>query len=135
MTKSYLELIQLKTYRERLEYLMLYGRVGEDTFGHSRYLNQAFYRSEEWKRLRNEIIIRDKGCDLGIDGMSIKNGIIHHINPITREDILNGDPCLVDKNNLVLVSRKSHDIIHYAFTLEGIEDSFAVREPNDTKLW
>lgn len=134
-TKSYLELIKLPTYKQRLEYLMLYGKVGEDTFGHSRYLNQALYNSREWKQLRNEIIIRDNGCDLGLEGMTINNGIIHHINPITKEDILERSPIVFDKNNLILVSRKSHDIIHYAFSLDGIDDTFAIREPNDTKLW
>lgn len=136
-TKSYLELIQFQLYLERLEYLMLYGRIGEDTFGHSRYINQAFYKSDEWKKVRNEVIIRDCGCDLGIEGLHIKNGIIHHINPITLDDILERRPCLFDKNNLILVSKKTHDIIHYAHSIEGIESVHepVIRMPNDTKLW
>lgn len=133
--KTYSELITFGTRLERLEYLMLFGRVGEDTFGHSRYLNQAFYKSDEWKQIRNKVIIRDNGCDLGLDGYQIKNGIIHHINPITREDILERRPCLFDLDNLILVSKKTHDIIHYAFSLDGIDDSIILREPNDTKLW
>ena len=136
MSKSYLELIQLPTRKERLEYLMLYGRVGEDTFGKNRYLNQALYRSREWKLFRNEIIIRDHGCDLGLDGYGIdKGGIIHHINPLTVEDILERRSCVFDKNNVILVSRTTHDIVHYAFTLEGIEDEIIERRPGDTKLW
>lgn len=137
MTKTYLELIQLKTRQERLEYLMLYGKVGEETFGGSRYLNQAFYKSKEWKTFRNDIILRDHGCDLGLENYQIdKFPIIHHINPITKEDIINRNPCVFDKNNVILVSRKTHDIIHYAFSLEGIETEEVIfREPNDTTLW
>lgn len=137
MIKTYLELIQLKTRQERLEYLMLYGKVGEETFGGRRYLNQAFYKSKEWKIFRNEIILRDNGCDLGLENYPIdKFPIIHHINPITKEDIINRNPCVFDKNNVILVSRKTHDIIHYAFSLEGIETEEVIfREPNDTTLW
>ncbi len=134
--KSYLELIQFETYQERLEYLMLYGVVGEETFGGSRYLNQALYRSPEWKAFRNEIIVRDLGCDLGIDGFIINSRpIIHHINPITKEDILNRAPCVFDRNNVILVSKRTHDIIHYSPKLETIQYEFATRRPNDTTLW
>ena len=134
--KTYLELIQLSTYEERLEYLMLYGKVGSDTFGSSRYLNQALYHSLGWHEFRNEIIARDKGCDLGIDGMYIdKHAIIHHINPISEEDILDRAPCVFDKNNVILVSHKTHNIIHYSPKLDTIMYEFANRRPNDTKLW
>ena len=146
--KSYSELILLPTFKERIEYLMLYGYVGQDTFGHSRYLNQALYKSPEWKAFRNKVIIRDGGCDLAMPGREIilldqknnkfktyERAIIHHINPITREDILNRSACLFDLNNVILVSKKTHDIIHYAFSLDGIDDTFAIREPNDTTLW
>ena len=116
---------------------MLYGKVGEETFGGSRYLNQAFYKSKEWKTFRNEIILRDHGCDLGLENYPVDRfAIIHHINPITKEDIINRNPCVFDKNNVILVSRKTHDIIHYAFSLEGIETEEVIfREPNDTTLW
>lgn len=135
-TKTYLELITLPTFKERLEYLMLYGKVGEDTFGHSRYLNQALYNSREWKELRHEIVIRDKGCDLAMEGYEIMTRpTIHHINPITKEDILNRAPCVFDRNNLVLVSKKTHDLIHYAFDTEGVDEPVIVRSPNDTLLW
>lgn len=134
--KSYLELIQLETFEERLEYLMLYGRIGEETFGSSRYLNQALYHSDEWSEFRNSIIRRDHGCDLGIDGMSIdKYATIHHINPITEEDILNRNPCVFDRNNVILVSDKTHKIIHYSPKLDKMLYEFADRRPNDTKLW
>ena len=137
MTKSYSELIKLPTYKERLEYLMLYGKVGTSTFGKERHLNQALYHSYSWNHdVRPKIIIRDNGCDLGVDGYLIMSKpIIHHINPITIEDILDRNPIVFDPENLILVSRRSHDIIHYAFTTEGIEDAPIVRTPNDTKLW
>lgn len=135
--KLYSELIELPTRKERLEYLMLYGKVGVETFGNNRYLNQKFYNSKEWKEFRNEIIIRDNGCDLALEGYDIINRLsfIHHLNPITEDDVINRTKKLFDKENVVLVTKKTHDIIHYAFSLDGIEDHFAVREPNDTKLW
>lgn len=134
--RTYLQLMELPSYKQRLEYLMLYGRVGDITFGGSRWLNQIFYKSKEWKVFRDEIIIRDNGCDLGIDGREIfERAIVHHINPITKEDVINRNPCVFDKNNVILVSDKTHNIIHYAFSLEGIEDEVIMRAPNDTKLW
>lgn len=134
--KSYLELIQLPTFEERLEYLMLYGSVGRETFGTNRYLNQALYHSLEWAEFRNSIIRRDKGCDLGIDGMYIdKYAIIHHINPIAEEDILNRNPCVFDRNNVILVSHRTHEIIHYSPKVDKMLYEFADRRPNDTKLW
>ena len=137
MTKTYLELMQLPTFKLRLEYLMLYGKVGDMTFGSSRWLNQIFYKSKEWKEFRNEIIIRDSGCDLAIQGRIIfEHAIVHHINPITRDDVINRNPCVFDKNNVILVSDKTHNIIHYAFSLDGIQDdTIILRAPNDTKLW
>ena len=134
--KSYLELIQLPSFEERLEYLMLYGSVGDETFGRSRYLNQALYHSEDWIIFRNEIIVRDGGCDLAIPGLDIyKYAIVHHINPISEEDILNRAPCVFDKNNVILVSSKTHNIIHYSPKVDKIFYEFADRRPNDTKLW
>lgn len=132
-----MELIQLKTYEERLEYLMLYGRIGTETFGKNRYLNQALYqRSQEWKDFRNRVIRRDLGCDLGIDGLYIdKYATVHHINPITDEDIINRAPCVFDMNNVILVSDKTHRIIHYSPKVDKMLYEFADRRPNDTKLW
>ena len=137
--KTYSELILLPTRIERLQYLMLYQRVGDATFGYDRYLNQMFYNSHEWKEeFRDKIIVRDKGFDLALPGYPLgdRPAFVHHLNPITKEDILNRSPMLFDEENVVLVSKKTHDIIHYAFSLEGIEmESFAIRRPNDTKLW
>ena len=113
-TKSYSELIKLETFEERFEYLKLNGRVGESTFGYDRYLNQLFYTTAEWKAARNLVIIRDNGCDLGIDDRIIGGRIfIHHIDPITKEDILNRHPKLFDPENLICVSKLTHDAIHY----------------------
>ena len=137
MIKTYSEMIKLPTYKERLEYLMLYGKIGSATFKDRRYLNQALYHSYDWRiDTRNKIIIRDGGCDLACEGYLIQERpIVHHINPITIEDILDRNPIVFDPENLVLVSRRTHDIIHYAFSTEGIEDTPIVRTPNDTKLW
>lgn len=135
--KTYSELITLPTYKQRLEYLLLYGKVGDMTFGSSRYLNQTLYKSDEWKEFREEIIIRDFGCDLGIRGRKIfEYATVHHINPITIDDVINRNPCVFDKDNVILVSDKTHKIIHYAFSLDGMEDDdIVVRKPNDTRLW
>lgn len=134
--KSYLELIELSSYEERLKYLMLNGSVGEETFGNNRYLNQALYHSIEWRDFRNEIIVRDMGCDLAIEGLYIPSrAIVHHINPITIDDVINRAPCVFDRNNVILVSKRTHDIIHYAPTLDNIALEFATRTPGDTKLW
>ena len=146
--KTYSELIKLPTRKERLLYLMLYGKVGEMTFGNERWLNQKFYKSKEWKEFRNDIIIRDKGCDLALEGydiMDIKmpNGktikvpcFVHHINPITIDDVINRSSKLFDLENVVLVTKKTHDIIHYAYKLDLCdEDRFARRTPGDTTLW
>ena len=138
-SKSYSELILLPTRIERIEYLMLYGKIGDKTFGKNRYLNQMLYRDSFWRdEVRPEIILRDNGCDLGLKGYEIPDGLdvfVHHINPITVEDILNRDPKVFDPENLITTVKKTHDIIHYAFTTEGLDDTPIVRRPNDTKLW
>lgn len=133
--KRYSELIELSTYKERFEYLKLQGIVGEDTFGYDRYLNQIFYKSPEWRRFRNDIILRDNGCDLGCEGYEI-NGIfiIHHINPITKKDILDRSSKLLDPDNVITTVDLTHKAIHYGdFQLlmtEPIE-----RTRGDTCLW
>lgn len=135
MTKSYLEMSEFQTFEERLEYLMLDGKVGEDTFGFDRYLNQALYRSKEWRSLREKIIIRDNGCDLGVEGYEINDRIlIHHINPITQQDILERDACIFDPNNLVSVSKRTHDAIHYSSSLI-VTNKPKIRTVNDTCPW
>lgn len=114
MIKTYTELIRMQTFQERFEYLKLDGSVGTETFGFDRYLNQIFYSSKEWKRLRNEIIVRDKGCDLACDGYEIQgNIIIHHMNPITPEDIINRNDDLLNPEYLISTVLNTHNAIHY----------------------
>lgn len=135
MNKTYEELVKLKTFKERYRYLKLSGRIGEETFGFNRYLNQVFYRSKEWKQFRNKIIIRDNGCDLGIDGMEIHSKIlIHHINPITKKDILERSELLMDENNVICVSHITHEAIHYGDE-SLLQDEYIPRRPNDTIPW
>lgn len=133
--KSYSELIKLKTFEERFQYLKLNGVVAEETFGSRRSLNQDFYRSKEWKSVRDKVILRDDGCDLSDPNHRIYGKIIvHHINPITAEDILNRDPILFDMDNLICITKATHDAIHY-----GSEDILVIepieRKPNDTIPW
>lgn len=114
--KCYSELILLPTFKERFEYLKLNGSVAIDTFGGSRYLNQALYMSAKWRELRKEIIFRDLGCDLGVDGYPIPNlkyAVLHHINPLTKEDLLEGRSCIFDPENLITTTRTTHTAIHY----------------------
>lgn len=133
--KSYSELMKLKTFEERFEYLKMGGKVGADTFGFDRYVNQAFYNSPEWKRTRNQVITRDNGCDLGVDGYELNSKIlIHHINPITMEQIVNRDPIIFDPDNLISVSHKTHNAIHYG-NVDQISKVPTERKPGDTKLW
>lgn len=134
-TKSYSELITLKTYEERFEYLKLDGSVGAETFGSARHLNQMFYSSDEWKAVRRDIIIRDNGCDLAISDRQMDRYIlIHHINPITKEDILNRDPKLFDPENLICVSKLTHDAIHYGSS-DILITTPVERTKNDTCPW
>lgn len=131
--KTYSELKSLKTYDERLRYLQTYSRIGEETFGHDRYINQEFYTSDLWKGIRNKIILRDEGCDLGLNGYDILDRvIIHHLNPITIDDILNLTPQAIDPEYLVCVSLDTHNAIHYGST---VAPSFIERRPNDTCPW
>lgn len=133
--RSYSELITLPTFKERYEYLKLNGIVGKETFGWDRYINQDFYHSEEWKSIRDYIIVRDNGCDLGVPGYEIHTKIyIHHMNPIDANDIIGYTDFLVDPEFLICTSFITHNAIHYG------KDSVlnyepVTREPNDTKLW
>lgn len=112
--RTYSELIALPTFEERFEYLKLSGQVGKDTFGHDRYLNQVFYSSYEWRRLRDEIIIRDNGCDLGIPDRIIHGKIyIHHLNPLGKDDILSRSEYLRNPEFLICTSFETHNAIHY----------------------
>lgn len=113
--KTYSELIQIPTFEERFKYLKLEGSVGEDTFGFQRYLNQKFYQSREWKRFRDSIIVRDLGCDLGVEGYEIYGSIyIHHINPLTIEDLqLRREESLMNPENSICTTFNTHNAIHY----------------------
>lgn len=136
MMKSYNELITIPTFEERFRYLKVYGVIGNQTFGYDRYLNQKLYNtSSEWKRVRDKVILRDNGCDLGCEGFEIYGKIIiHHINPITVEDIVTCNPCVFDLNNLISTSHNTHNAIHY-----GDEKSLIVapieRKQYDTCPW
>lgn len=133
--KTYKEMSRLETFEERFDYLKLNGSVGSDTFGFDRWLNQKFYRSKEWKRTRDQVIIRDNGCDLGIPGREIQGKIIiHHINPITVEDICDITEYLMNPNYLVCTSQNTHNAIHYGDANLLPKDP-VTRKPGDTKLW
>ena len=133
--KTYSELITIPTFEERFEYLQLKGSVGKDTFGYDRYLNQVLYRSPEWKRLRNKIIIRDNGCDLACYGYDIYDKVlIHHLNPITVEDALTRSRKVFDPDNLVCVSHSTHNAIHYG-AADLLVTGPIIRTKNDTCPW
>ena len=133
--RTYSELITIPTFEERFEYLQLKGSVGKDTFGYDRYLNQVLYRSPEWKRLRNQIIIRDDGCDLACDGYDVYGKVlIHHLNPITVEDILARSRKVFDPDNLVCVSHSTHNAIHYG-DMDLLATGPIIRTKNDTCPW
>ena len=137
MIKSYSELCKLKTYEERLRYLAIGNGVGEETFGVNRYLNQEFYRSRLWRQIRHEVIVRDDGCDMGLESEPIYGKpLIHHINPITMEDILDHSSLVTDLENLVTVSHVTHNAIHYGDVDGYLLGRFpADRKPNDTCPW
>lgn len=133
--KTYSELICLPSFEERFAYLKLAGSVGAETFGSNRYLNQILYTSPEWRRFRREVIIRDNGCDLGCEGFEIHGKIIiHHINPITLEDILERRLCVFDLENTICTSHNTHNAIHYSDEnqIDAIPEE---RCENDTCPW
>lgn len=133
--RTYNELMLLPTFEERFEYLKLSGRVGEETFGFDRWLNQKFYRSTEWKHIRDQVIIRDNGCDLGIEGREIYGKIlIHHMNPISKKDILERTDLLLNPMYLISVTKQTHDAIHYSDDSILMKDPI-VRSKNDTCPW
>lgn len=135
--KSYKELSRLPTFEERFEYLKLSGIVGDDTFGRERYLNQRFYNSPEWRRLRKKIIARDNGCDLGIPGREIPNGdmiYIHHMNPICALDIIDRTEYLSNPEYLITMSKSTHQALHYG-TADSVPHDPVERMPGDTCPW
>lgn len=133
--RTYSEMVLLPSFEERFRYLQLDGKVGEETFGYDRYMNQMFYRSGRWKSVRDQVIIRDNGCDLGIDGREIFDRVlIHHMNPLLPADIENETDFLLNPEYLVCVSGRTHNAIHYG------DESLLLRlprerKPNDTCPW
>lgn len=133
--RTYSELIRFSTFEERFRYLKLDGIVGEDTFGFDRYLNQAFYQSKTWKQIRDKVIVRDLGCDLGIEEREILGRIlIHHMNPITKEDILNRTELLMNPEFLICTTKRTHDAIHYG-DMNLLTTGPVMRTSHDTCPW
>lgn len=133
--RTYSELITFPTFEERYEYLRLKGRVGEETFGFDRYLNQVFYKSKEWRSIRDYVITRDNGCDLGMEGYEIYGQIlIHHMNPITKEDILQRRDVLLNPEYLITTVKNTHDAIHYG-DANLLVTAPIERRKNDTCPW
>ena len=135
MIRTYSELITFPTFEERYRYLRLEGKVGEDTFGFDRWLNQSFYKDREWRAIRDKVIIRDNGCDLGIPDHEIHSRIIvHHMNPITKDDILYRSAFLLNPEYLICTVKNTHDAIHYGD--EGLLIKVPIeRTRNDTCPW
>jgi hypothetical protein len=135
LIKSYSELRALSTFADRFRYLALAGQVGVETFGFDRYLNQAFYRSRQWKALRDEVFVRDNGCDLAIEGYEIHGRFyIHHMNPMTVDEVVDGDDRILDPEYLITVTHQTHNAIHYGDE-RAIPRQFEERRPGDTSLW
>ena len=135
ITRSYRELRRIEGFEERYEYLRLQGTVGSSTFGFDRYLNQRFYTSREWKQLRDHVIARDNGCDLGVDGYEIHSQIlVHHLNPIEARNLLAHDYVLLDPDNLITTTHSTHNAIHYG-DHNLLPRQHVDRKQGDTKLW
>ena len=134
--KTYEELKALKTFEDRFKYLEIGGHIGIESFGFNRYLNQNFYKSYEWQKIREKVILRDNGMDLGVEGYPIENRIvIHHINPITIDDVLDRNPDIFNPDYLICCSHQTHNALHYGD--EGYLGRFAIaeRRPDDTTPW
>lgn len=133
--RTYSELSRLHTFEDRFKYLALRGEVGNSTFGFDRYINQMFYRSAEWKNIRHAVILRDNGCDLGVDGYEIHDRLyVHHMNPMEVEDIVDGDPKSLDPEYLITTTHTTHNAIHYGDERQ-LPKPFVERRRGDTKLW
>lgn len=133
--RTYSEMIRNITFEDRYEYLKLSGHVGEATFGFDRWINQDFYRSREWKSVREEVIVRDNGCDLGVRGYEIHHGLlVHHINPIESGDIVHGDDWILNPEFLVTTCHDTHNAIHYG-DRSLLRKPFVPRRSGDTQLW
>lgn len=130
--RTYTELSEIDTFEERYRYLALRASVGEATFGHARDLNQSFYASTQWRRVRRHVIIRDNGCDLGVEGYEIHDRIyIHHMNPMTIENLVAGDPEVLDPEFLISTTHRTHNAIHYGDERQ-LPQLFVERTPGDT---
>lgn len=135
ITRSYSELIKLPTFEERFRYLKIDGKVGEDTFGFDRYLNQIFYKSDEWRRIRDTVILRDNGCDLAMKDWEIRGRVyVHHMNPITKQDILEHSAFLFDPEFLITTAHNTHNAIHYGDE-SLLPTGWTERTRNDTCPW
>lgn len=133
--RSYSEVRRLRTFEQRFEYLMLRGTVAAATFGFDRWMNQQFYTSREWHQVRDTVIVRDHGCDLGVRGMDIHVGVlVHHMNPMTIRDIENGETWILDPEYLITTSHRTHNAIHYG-NLNLLPQPVVARRPGDTSLW
>lgn len=135
MIRCYKDLSRLESFMERYQYLKIHGKVGEETFGLDRYINQSLYKSQRWKNIRSQVIIRDNGCDLGVDGHEIDRYIVvHHMNPITLEDIEEERDIVFDPEYLICCTSRTHQAIHFGD--EGLlPKDYVERRPNDTCLW
>lgn len=133
--RTYTELCRFDTFEDRFEYLRLHGAVGESTFGFDRHINQRFYKSREWMNARDFVIVRDDGCDLGIPDKPILQAIlIHHVNPMSVEDIVHGEDWIFDPNYLITTTKNTHNAIHYG-DASLLPKPFVARASGDTKLW
>lgn len=133
--RTYSELRRLPTFSERYEYLSLRGEVGNSTFGHNRFLNQSFYKSREWRQIRNVVIARDFGLDLGCEGRDIHEGIVvHHMNPMLPDDIIGSSADILNPEYLITTCHDTHNAIHYGAN-EPVIPTVIERRPGDTKLW
>lgn len=133
--RTYSELRRIETFEERFQYLALHGEVGRATYGFDRYINQQFYTSRQWRQVRQQVIARDYGLDLGVAGYEIYDQIlIHHMNPILAEDIMHGDPSILDPEFLITTTHRTHNAIHYGDERQ-LPRQLVPRQPGDTKLW
>lgn len=133
--RTYSDLIKLPTFEQRFNYLKLRGVVGLETFGHDRYMNQRFYTSKQWRDIRDHVIARDEGKDLALPGYEIHDKIIiHHMNPMTPEEIEHGDADILDPEFLITTTHRTHNAIHYGDE-RHLPKPFTERQPGDTKLW
>lgn len=135
IVRTFSEMSRFPTFEERFEYLKLGGEVGHSTFGFDRWINQRFYTSWEWKNVRQRVIIRDNGCDLGVPGYEINGALlIHHINPMEADDIIHGEEWILNPNYLITTTHNTHNAIHYG-DISLIPPRMVERRPGDTRLW